>query len=70
MSGSHAFAFMDHVASINVSAHESIDRRTYPRRLTYGDRYESYTESDFVFAFNVAQTSLGAIGHLVGVSWD
>jgi hypothetical protein len=64
---SHSYSFMDHVAAITVSAHQTRDVQPYARRLTYGDRYESYTPEDFRFAFNFAQTSLAAVSHLISV---
>src|SRR5262249_41165497 len=43
-------------------------RGSNPNHHEPTDKYENYTEEDFRFGFNSAQTTLGALGQLVGIA--
>src|SRR5262245_55140530 len=71
MAGTDSIRFEDLVASISVRENERITgiiRGSNPNHHQPTDKYENYAEEDFRFGFNAAQTTLGALGQLVGVS--
>ena len=71
MAGTDSIRFEDLVASVSVRENERITgiiRGSNPNHHEPTDKYESYSEEDFRFGFNSAQTTLGALGQLVGVT--
>jgi hypothetical protein len=70
MAGTDSIRFQDLVASVSVRENErvrEIVQRSNPNHHEPTDRYETYKEEDFRFGFNSAQTTMGALGRLVGV---
>jgi len=73
MAGTDSIRFQDLVASVSVREAERITgiiRGSNPNHHEPTDKYENYAEEDFRFGFNSAQTTLGALGQLAGVSLD
>src|SRR5262245_52610301 len=71
MAGTDSIRFEDLVASVSVRENERITgiiRGSNPTHHQPTDKYESYREEDFLFGFNSAQTTLGALGQLAGIT--
>jgi len=71
MAGTDSIRFEDLVASVSVRENErviEIVRRSNPNHHQPTDKYENYAEEDFLFGFNAAQTTLGAVGRLAGIT--
>ncbi|HSR05630.1 MAG TPA: M20/M25/M40 family metallo-hydrolase [Bryobacteraceae bacterium] len=71
MAGTDSIQFEDLVASISVRENERITgivRGSNPNHHEPTDKYENYAEEDFRFGFNTAQTSLGGLGQLAGIT--
>src|SRR6266478_3725736 len=71
MAGTDSIRFEDYVASVSVRENERITgiiRGSNPNHHQPTDKYESYAEEDFRFGFNSAQTTLGALGQLAGIT--
>jgi hypothetical protein len=71
MAGTDSIRFEDLVASVSVRENERITgiiRGSNPNHHQPTDKYESYAEEDFRFGFNSAQTTLGALGQLAGIT--
>jgi Peptidase family M28 len=72
MAGTDSIQFQDIVASVSVRENErlaGIVRGSNPNHHEPTDKYESYAEEDFRFGFTTAQTTLGGIGQLAGVTF-
>jgi Peptidase family M28 len=71
MEGTDSIRFWDLAASVSVRENErvaGIVRGSNPNHHEPTDKYENYSEEDFRFGFNSAQTTLGALGQLAGIS--
>ena len=71
MAGTDSIRFEDLVASVSVRENErviEIVARSNPNHHQPTDKYENYAEEDFRFGFNSAQTTLGALGQLAGIT--
>jgi len=71
MAGTDSIRFEDHVASVSVRENERITgiiRGSNPNHHQPTDKYENYGEEDFRFGFNSAQTTLGGLGKLAGIT--
>jgi Zn-dependent M28 family amino/carboxypeptidase len=71
MAGTDSIRFQDLVAAVSVRENERITgiiRGSNPNHHQPTDKYESYAEEDFRFGFNAAQTTLGALGQLAGIT--
>ena len=71
MAGTDSIRFENLVASVSVRENErviEIVRGSNPNHHQPTDKYESYAEEDFRFGFNSAQTTLGALGQLAGIT--
>ena len=71
MAGTDSIRFEDLAASVSVRENERITgiiRGSNPHHHEPTDKYENYAEEDFRFGFNSAQTTLGALGQLAGIS--
>ena len=71
MAGTDSIRFQDLVASISVRENERITgiiRGSNPNHHEPTDKYENYAEEDFRFGFNSAQTTLGGLGQLAGIT--
>ena len=71
MAGTDSIRFQDHVASVSVRENERITgiiRGSNPNHHEPTDKYENYGEEDFRFGFNAAQTTLGGLGKLAGIT--
>ena len=71
MAGTDSIRFQDLVASVSVRENErviEIVRGSNPNHHQPTDKYENYAEEDFRFGFNSAQTTLGALGQLAGIT--
>jgi hypothetical protein len=71
MAGTDSIQFEDLVASISVRENERITgiiRGSNPNHHEPTDKYENYAEEDFRFGFNTAQTTLGGLGQLAGIT--
>ena len=71
MAGTDSIQFEDLVASISVRENERINgiiRGSNPHHHEPSDKYENYAEEDFRFGFNTAQTTLGGLGQLAGIT--
>jgi hypothetical protein len=71
MAGTDSIRFEDLVASVSVRENERITgiiRGSNPHHHQPTDKYDSYAEEDFRFGFNSAQTTLGALGQLAGIT--
>ena len=65
------YGFEDLVASVSVRENERVTgivRGSNPNHHQPTDKYENYAEEDFRFGFNSAQTTLGALGQLAGIT--
>jgi hypothetical protein len=73
MAGTDSIRFQDYVASVSVRENERITgivRGSNPNHHEPTDKYENYAEEDFRFGFNSAQTTLGGIGKLAGITLE
>ena len=71
MAGTDSIWFQDFVASVSVRENERVTgivRGSNPHHHEPTDRYENYGEEDFRFGFNSAQTTLGGLGQLAGIT--
>jgi len=71
MAGTDSIRFQDLVASVSVRENERVTgiiRGSNPNHHEPTDKYENYSEEDFRFGFDSAQTTLGALGQLAGVT--
>ena len=71
MAGTDSIRFEDIVASVSVRENERVTgiiRGSNPNHHEPTDTYENYGEEDFRFGFNSAQTTLGALGQLAGIT--
>ncbi len=71
MAGTDSIRFQDYVASVSVRENERITgivRGSNPNHHEPTDKYENYGEEDFRFGFNSAQTTLGGLGKLAGIT--
>jgi hypothetical protein len=71
MDGTDSIRFQDLVASVSVRENERITgivRGSNPHHHEPTDKYENYEEEDFRFGFNSAQTTLGGLGQLAGIT--
>jgi len=71
MAGTDSIRFEDLVAAVSVRENERITgiiRGSNPNHHQPTDKYENYAEEDFRFGFNSAQTTLGALGQLAGIT--
>ena len=71
MAGTDSIRFEDLVAAVSVRENERITgiiRGSNPNHHQPTDKYESYAEEDFLFGFNSAQTTRGALGQLAGIT--
>ena len=71
MAGTDSIRFEDLVAAVSVRENERITgiiRGSNPNHHQPTDKYENYAEEDFRFGFNSAQTTLGALGRLAGIT--
>ena len=71
MAGTDSIRFEDLVPAVSVRENERITgivRGSNPHHHEPTDKYESYAEEDFRFGFNSAQTSLGALAQLAGIT--
>jgi len=71
MAGTDSIRFQDLVASVSVRENERITgiiRGSNPHHHEPTDRYENYAEEDFRFGFASAQTTLGGLVQLAGIS--
>jgi Peptidase family M28 len=71
MAGTDSIRFEDLVAAVSVRENERITgiiRGSNPNHHQPTDKYESYAEEDFRFGFNAAQTTLGALAQLTGIT--
>jgi hypothetical protein len=71
MAGTDSIRFEDLVASISVREAERITgiiRGSNPNHHEPTDKFQNYSEEDFRFGFTSAQTTLGALGQLAGIS--
>jgi hypothetical protein len=71
MAGTDSIRFQDLVASVSVRENErltGIVLGSNPNHHQPTDKYENYREEDFRLGFNSAQTTLGALGQLAGVT--
>ena len=71
MAGTDSIQFEDVIASISVRENERVTgivRGSNPNHHEPTDKYENYSEEDFRFGFNTAQTTLGGLGQLAGIT--
>jgi len=71
MAGTDSIRFQDLVASVSVRENErltGIVRGSNPNHHEPTDKYENYAEEDFRLGFNSAQTTLGGLVRLAGIS--
>ena len=71
MAGTDSIQFEDLVAAVSVRENERVTgivRGSNPNHHEPTDKYENYAEEDFRFGFNSAQTTLGGLGNLVGIT--
>src|SRR6266851_1854504 len=71
MAGTDSIRFQDFVASVSVRENERVTgivRGSNPNHHEPTDKYENYAEEDFRFGFNSAQTTLGGLGNLAGIT--
>jgi len=71
MAGTDSIRFQDLVASVSVRENERVTgivRGSNPNHHAPTDKYDTYGEEDFRFGFNSAQTTLGGIGQLAGIT--
>ena len=73
MAGTDSIRFEDLVASVSVRENERVTgivAGSNPNHHQPTDRYESYGEEDFRFGFNAAQTTLGGLAQLAGLTLE
>jgi hypothetical protein len=71
MAGTDSIQFQDLVAAVSVRENErltGIVMGSNPNHHEPTDKYENYGEKDFRFGFNSAQTTLGGLGQLAGIT--
>jgi hypothetical protein len=71
MAGTDSIQFEDLVASVSVRENERVTgivAGSNPNHHEPTDRYDNYGEEDFRFGFNSAQTTLGALAQLAGLT--
>jgi hypothetical protein len=71
MAGTDSIQFEDLIPSVSVRENERITgiiQGSNPNHHEPTDNYENYSEEDFVFGFNSVQTTMGALGHLAGIT--
>src|SRR5215467_15720695 len=71
MAGTDSIRFEDLVASVSVREKERIPgiiRGSNPNHHEPTDKFQNYSEEDFRFGFTSAQTTLGALGRLAGIT--
>jgi hypothetical protein len=71
MAGTDSIQFQDLVASVSIRENERIRgivRGSNPNHHEPTDKYENYSQEDFRFGFNSAQTTLGGLGRLAGIT--
>jgi hypothetical protein len=71
MAGTDSIWFQDLVASVSVRENErvaGIVRGSNPNHHEPTDNYKNYGEEDFRLGFNSAQTTLGGLGQLAGIT--
>jgi Zn-dependent M28 family amino/carboxypeptidase len=71
MAGTDSIRFQDLVASVSVRENERVTgivMGSNPNHHEPTDKYENYGEEDFRFGFNSAQTTLGGLGQLAGIT--
>src|SRR6266446_6772953 len=71
MDGTDSIRFQDLVASVSVRENERVTgivRGSNPNHHEPTDKYENYGAEDFRFGFNSAQTTLGGLGQLAGIT--
>jgi len=71
MAGTDSIQFQDLVASVSMRENERVTgivMGSNPNHHEPTDKYENYREEDFRFGFNSAQTTLGGLGRLAGVT--
>jgi peptidase M28-like protein len=71
MAGTDSIRFEDLVASVSVRENERVTgivAGSNPNHHEPTDRYDNYREEDFRFGFNSAQTTLGGLAQLAGLT--
>jgi hypothetical protein len=71
MAGTDSIRFQDLVASVSVRENERVTGiilGSNPNHHEPTDKYETYAPEDFRFGFNSAQTTLGALAQLAGIT--
>jgi len=71
MAGTDSIRFEDLVASVSVRENERVTgivAGSNPNHHEPTDRYDTYAEEDFRFGFNSAQTTLGGLAQLAGLT--
>jgi Zn-dependent M28 family amino/carboxypeptidase len=71
MAGTDSVSFEDLVASVSVRENErvaGIEKGSNPTHHEATDNYANYSEQDFRFGFTTAQTTLGGLGQLAGIT--
>jgi hypothetical protein len=71
MAGTDSIQFQDLVASVSVRENERVTgivMGSNPNHHEPTDKYENYGEEDFRFGFNSAQTTLGGLAQLAGLT--
>jgi peptidase M28-like protein len=71
MAGTDSIRFQELVASVSVRENERVTgivAGSNPNHHEPTDRYDNYGEEDFRFGFNSAQTTLGGLAQLAGVT--
>jgi len=71
MAGTDSIRFEDLVASVSVRENERVTgivMGSNPHHHEPTDKFETYAEEDFRFGFTSAQTTLGALGQLAGIT--
>jgi hypothetical protein len=71
MAGTDSIQFQDLVASVSIRENERIRgivRGSNPNHHEPTDKYENYSQEDFRFGFKSAQTTLGGLGRLAGIT--
>ena len=71
MAGTDSIRFQDLVASVSVRENERVTgivAGSNPNHHEPTDNYANYAEEDFRFGFTTAQTTLGGVGRLAGIT--
>jgi hypothetical protein len=71
MASTDSIRFEDLVPAVSVREAERITgiiRGSNPHHHEATDRFETYSEEDFMFGFNSVQTTMGALGQLAGIT--